>query len=218
MRASNLGGLWEATFVVGAPLLLAVVELFHPHPHALLTPDMETWLWVHYAQIPLFPLSALAVAMLVRKRADAPAILCRAAMFVFATSYTAFDTSAGVVTGILVKAARESGTPELWRAPIETVWRHSIVGGSPCIDAPILAVIGSVALSIGTLAGAISLRHAGCSWPPAILLGLSGLGIAIFKTHAWPGGPLTFAGLAVASLPGCSCKAAGSLHSEQRPT
>jgi hypothetical protein len=54
----------EIALVVGAPLLLAVVELFHPHPHDLLNLDVDTWLAVHYAQIPLFPLSALAVAAL----------------------------------------------------------------------------------------------------------------------------------------------------------
>jgi hypothetical protein len=44
----------EMALVVGAPLLLAVVELFHPHPHDLLKLDVQTWLVVHYAQIPLF--------------------------------------------------------------------------------------------------------------------------------------------------------------------
>jgi hypothetical protein len=54
---------------------------------------------IHYAQIPLFPLSALAVITLVRGRWDAAAIICRLAMFVFAVSYIAFDTATGVVTG-----------------------------------------------------------------------------------------------------------------------
>ena len=31
----------EIALVVGAPLLLAVVELFHPHPHDLLNLDVE---------------------------------------------------------------------------------------------------------------------------------------------------------------------------------
>jgi hypothetical protein len=31
------------------------------------------------------------------------------------------------------------------------------------------------------------------------LLALSSFGIPIFKTHAWPGGPLTFGGFAVAA-------------------
>jgi len=52
----------EIALVVGAPLLLAIVELFHPHPHDLLQLDVPTWLVVHYAQLPLFPLAALCCA------------------------------------------------------------------------------------------------------------------------------------------------------------
>jgi hypothetical protein len=189
----------DIVLVAGAPLLLAVVELFHPHPDDLLNLDVRTWLAVHYAQILLFPLSAVAMAALVRGRADIPAALCRVAMFIFAVSYTAFDTAAGVVTGILVKAADASGTPEAWRAPIDAVWAHPIMGGSPLIPAPFLAVLGSVALSIGAVAAAVSLKCSGSSWVPVVLLALSSFGIAIFKTHAWPGGPLTFGGLAVAA-------------------
>ena len=57
--SSTLRG-WRIALIVGAPLLLAIVELFHPHPDDLLQVDVKTWLAVHYAQIPLFPLSALA--------------------------------------------------------------------------------------------------------------------------------------------------------------
>ena len=201
MKPSNPRGpasLDEVILVVGGPLVLAVVEVFHPHPHDLLNVDVQTWMAIHYAQIPLFPLSALALIALVRGRSDAAAIISRIAMFVFAVSYVAFDTAAGVVTGILVQSAHASGTPEAWRAPIEAIWTHPIMGGSSSGPPPILAVLGAVALSVGAVAAAVSLKRAGCSWPPAILLALSSFGIAIFATHAWPGGPLTFGGLAVA--------------------
>jgi hypothetical protein len=188
----------EIALVVGAPLSLAVVELFHPHPHDLLKLNVQTWLAVHYAQILLFPLSALAMAALVRDRADVAAVLCRVALFTFAVSYVAFDTAAGIVTGILVQAAHASSSPDTWRAPIEAVWAHPIMGGSPLI-APFLAVLGSVALSIAAIAAAVSLKRGGSSWGPVVLLALSSFGIAIFKTHAWPGGPVTFGGLAIAA-------------------
>jgi hypothetical protein len=119
-------------------------------------------------------------------------------MFVFAVSYTAFDTAAGVVTGILVRAAHESGRADAWRAAIDAVWTHPIVGGSPLMPAPFLAVLGAVSLSIGTVAAGVSLKRAGSSWGPVLLLAVAGFGISLFKTHAWPGGPLTFGGLALA--------------------
>lgn len=189
--------LWEFALCVGAPLLLAIVELFHPHPpHDLLNLSVQTWLLVHYAQVPLFPLSAFAVATLVRNHTGVAATLCRIFIFVFGVAYTVFDTAAGIVTGILVKAAKASGAPDTWRAAIDTVWTHPVVGGAP---APLLAVGGSIALSVGAVAAAVTLRRSGSSWAPLLLLVLSTFGLAVFKTHAWPGGPLTFGGIAVAA-------------------
>jgi hypothetical protein len=198
MHTSRPQGTHGTVLIVGAPLLLAIVELFHPHPHDLLNLDVSRWLSVHYAQILLFPLSAWAIAALVRERVDVAANICRVAMFAFAVSFTAFDTAAGVVTGILVKAAHRSGMPDAWRAPIDAVWTHPIMGGSPLAPS-FLAVFGSIALSVGAVAAAVSLKRSGSSWAPAVLLAVSSFGIGVFKTHAWPGGPLTFGGLALAA-------------------
>jgi hypothetical protein len=184
----------EIALVSGAPLLLALVELVHPQPHDLLLLDVHRWLAVHYAQIPLFPLAALSVVQIVRGCSGIAAVVCRVAVFTFAAAWTAWDAVAGVATGILVNAAHESGTPEAWRMPIDTIWQDSTIGGAMST----FAVVGAVALSIGTVAAAITQRRAGRSWAPCVLLALSGFGITLFKTHAWPGGPLTFAGLAIA--------------------
>ena len=184
---------------VGAPLALAVLEVFHPHPGDLLALDVHLWLVVHYAQILLFPLSAVAVALLVRGRDDIAAAICRIAMFVVAASDVAFDTAACVLTGILVDSAQRSGGSDAWRPAIDAVWSHPIVGGSPQGPPPFLAVFGSVALSVGAIAAAVSLKRAGRTWPPVVLLAISSFGIAVFKTHAWPGGPATFGGIALAA-------------------
>jgi hypothetical protein len=187
------------TLIVSAPLLLALLEFFHPHPHDLLQLDVRAWLFVHYAQIPLFALSALAVANLVRGCPGLTATVCRVAMFLFACSFMAFDTAAGVVTGILVEAARASTDPETWRIPIDTVWLHPVVGGVRISAAPSLATLGAASLAVGTVAAAVTLRRAGHAWPPLLLLAGSGFGIELFNTHAWPGGPLTFGGIALAA-------------------
>jgi hypothetical protein len=60
------------------------------------------------------------------------------------------------------------------------------------------AVFGAIALPIGTMAAGVTLKRTGSSWGPVLVLALSGLGIIIFRTHAWPGGPLTFGGIALA--------------------
>jgi hypothetical protein len=188
----------ERVLVVGAPLALAVLEMFHPHPHDVFDLDLQTWLVVHYLQLPLMPLAALAMTVLVRGRSGFAAAMCRVGMFVFAVSYTAFDTAAGIVTGVLVKAAQATGTPEAWRAPVMEVWTHPIIGGAPG-TVPLLAVLGAVAWLLGALGAAVAVRRAGGSWPPVVLLVVSALGLVVFKTHAWPGGPVTFGSLAAAA-------------------
>src|SRR5512144_808665 len=107
--------IFDVMLIVGAPLLLAIVELFHPHADDLLSINVRTWQAVHYAQILLFPLSALAVTRLVRARTDLAARLCRLAMFLFGVGWAAWDSVAGVATGILVNSAHLSGSPEAWR-------------------------------------------------------------------------------------------------------
>lgn len=200
MDAHDRRTLAQAGLGAVSPLLLAVLECFHPHAGDLLQLDTDAWLFVHYAQMLLFPLTALSVAALLRGCRDISATVSRVALFVFAVSFVAFDTAAGAVTGILVQAAQASSDPESWRAAIDTVWRHPIVGQVRQDHIPSLAAIGAAALSIGNVAAALSLRRAGRPAVPLVLLALSGFGLQVFNTHAWPGGPLTFGGIALAAL------------------
>src|SRR5262249_27894769 len=147
--------LFDAVLVVGAPLALALLEIFHPHPpHDLFQLDVRTWLLVHYLQIPLFPLAALSVVTLLRDSSGFVAGLSRVAMFVFAVIFTVFDTAAGVVTGVLLQAAHGTDTPEAWRGPVMAIWEHPIIGGSRNIT-PLLAVVGSLAWLVGSVAAAV---------------------------------------------------------------
>jgi len=193
----NLPPAATRTFAIAVPLSLAIVELFHPHPHDLLDVDLRRWMAVHYAQIVLFPLAALAECALVADVSGAAAAVCRAAMFVFGVSYVAFDTAAGVVVGVLVQAAHGGGAPDNWRPPVEAIWDHPVVGGSSD-GAPALAVIGTTAWLVGTLAATVALRRAH-SWVATAALAVSAFGLFVFRTHAWPGGPISFGALAVAA-------------------
>ena len=185
--------------MIGGPLALAVLELFHPHPGDPLTLPVGRWLTVHYAQVVLFPLAALGAVILVRGLGGFASALCRVAMFVFACAYVAFDTAAGVVTGVLVNAAQATSNPETWRPAILTIWTHPIVGGAPGTT-PLLAVVGTFAWLIGGLAAAVALWQARASWVTIALTAAAALGLFVFKTHAWPGGPITFGALAAAGV------------------
>jgi hypothetical protein len=179
--------------------LLAIIEIFHPHPHDLFDLDVQRWMLVHYAQIPLFPLAALSMALLVRDRTDWAARLCKAGMFVFAVAFTSFDTAAGLAIGLLVKGAVASGHPESWRDMIDALWFDPVLGGKGFTDAPLMGLIGRLSLSIGGVAGPITLKRAGHGWLPVLLLAIASFGINVFKSHSWPGGPLTFGGMALAA-------------------
>jgi len=50
------------------------------------------------------------VVLLIRDASGFAAGLCRIAMFVFAVTFTVFDTAAGVVTGVLLQAAHATAT------------------------------------------------------------------------------------------------------------
>jgi hypothetical protein len=52
---------------------------------------------------------------------------------------------------------------------------------------------------LGTMFAALVIRRAGHSWPPIVFLVISALGLFVFRTHAWPGGPITFGSFAVAA-------------------
>ena len=80
-------------FSIGAPLTLAVVEIFHPHPHDLFQLDLRTWLIVHCLQIPLSA-KRLSSSHPVGGLSGIAAWFARIAMFIFAISYVAFDTAA----------------------------------------------------------------------------------------------------------------------------
>lgn len=188
---------WEIVAVAGAPASLAILEIFHPHPHDLMALDVRRWLFVHYAQAPLFALSALAMARLIRGYADWAAVVCRLALFVFAMSFVVFDTAAGIVVGSLIETAHATGTVAAWRAPIETIWLHPIVGGA---NGPLLATAGRLALSVSTITAGISLWRAGRSWAPLAVLALSGCVMNVLHSHSWPGGPLTFGGIGLAAI------------------
>src|SRR5262249_7500296 len=156
---------WETLLVVGGPLALAILELFHPHPHDLFALDVRAWLIVHYLQIPLFPLAALAVVVLVHDQPGFAAGLWPAPVVVSAVALVAFDAAVGVVTGILLDAAHASGEPEAWRAPVMALWTHPIMGSGRS-GAAFLAVFGTTVWLVGCVAAAATIRRAGWSWVP----------------------------------------------------
>ncbi len=82
-------------------LVLAVLGLFHP---GALTPSTATvWWQFHVVALPLFPLLAVALWVLLRGEDGMLAWLARVAGYVYAVFYTALDLLVGVAAGVVVE-------------------------------------------------------------------------------------------------------------------
>ena len=97
--------------VIGTPLALGTLEIFHPMPGenfiADLHPHVGWWLTLHVLQLPLFGLMALAVATLLTEAQsrDVAAGVSRIALWCFAVFYIAFDSLAGIAAGLVASYA-----------------------------------------------------------------------------------------------------------------
>ena len=92
---------WVRTAVLAAPpLVLAAAGVTHPME---LTPaTAHHWLVMHVALVPVFPLLAVAVWVLLAGEGGVLAWLARGSAFVYAAFYGALDAVNGVAAGVLV--------------------------------------------------------------------------------------------------------------------
>jgi hypothetical protein len=83
-----------------------MLVLFHPKPARPISAGSASLAARSLPTNLVISCTALAVVIFLRSHISAFATLCPIAMFIFAVSWVAFDTAAGVVTGILVEAAK----------------------------------------------------------------------------------------------------------------
>lgn len=93
---------WITVVGVAVPgLALAGFGLVHP---AFLAPSTAmVWWQLHVPLIPLFPLLAVALIVLLRGRRDVLAWAARILAYLFACLYTALDTISGIAAGIVTE-------------------------------------------------------------------------------------------------------------------
>ena len=168
--------------MIGTPLALGTLEIFHPMPGenfiADLHPHVGWWLTLHVLQLPLFSLMALAVATLLTaaQARGVAAGVSRIALWCFAVFYIAFDTLAGVATGLV--AAHAGGLPaDQQQALLPLLIDLNFSSLALGINA-----LGALGWVTAVVAAAIALWQRGLARDPAILLGLS----AIFALHTPP--------------------------------
>lgn len=93
---------WLLAAAVALPgLVLAVLGWFHP---PVLTPDTaQAWWTLHVVLLPIFPLLAGSLWLLLRGRRGVVPALARVAGYGYAVGYTALDALAGIAAGLVVQ-------------------------------------------------------------------------------------------------------------------
>jgi hypothetical protein len=172
--------------VIGTPLALSTLEIFHPMPGENFIADLHShvgwWLTLHVLQLPLFGLMALAVATLLTaaQTRGVAAGVSRIALWCFAVFYIAFDSLAGVAAGFVASYA----------SALPADQQHALLPLIIDLNFSPIAIginaLGALGWVTAVVAAAIALWQRGLARDPAILLSLS----AIFALHTPPTGPL----------------------------
>lgn len=182
---------WTAVAVALPGVLLAVLGLMHPD--ALAPSTAARWVQVHLLLLPVFPLLAVALGVLLRGESGVVAALARVAAYGYAVLYTALDVLAGIAAGVVTDRLRSGSQVALDLRALGTT----------------LGTAGSAALLVAAvLTGAVLLRQHG----PRTLPGTAALcagAVAFGYGHVyWPVGGLGALGVAA----GCALLALASVH------
>ena len=172
--------------LLGTPLALAVLEVFHPKPIGVAdSVEQGGWfMWFHIIQVPLIGLIALVVYLLTDGLEGQAASVSRWAIGVFAVFFSAYDAAAGIGTGYALRNAQ--GLSGEGQAAV-----YEVVKDLPLFSLPFgLSIVGSLAWAVALVAAAMALRRAGASRGPFVLLILAA--VFLMGGHPYPAGTLAF--------------------------
>jgi len=173
--------------LLGTPLALALLEIFHPEQPSGASGAVEQgewFMWFHIIQVPLIGLIALAVYLLTEGLEGRAVMVSRWAIGVFAVFFSAYDAAAGIGTGYALRNAQELSAEG--QAAV-----YEVVKELPLFSLPfVLSVVGTLGWAVALIAAAIALRRAGASRGPFILLILAG--VFLMGGHPYPYGTLAF--------------------------
>jgi hypothetical protein len=180
--------------LLGTPLALAILEIFHPEQPNSASEAVEQggwFMWFHFIQVPLIGLIALAVYLLTDGLVGRAASMSRWAVGVFAVFFSAYDAAAGIGTGYALRNAQglSAGAQEAIYEAVKDMPVVSLIFG--------LSVVGTAAWVVGLIGAALSLRRTGASLGPLVLLILAG--VFLLGGHPYPAGTLAFGSFFVAA-------------------
>ena len=184
----------QLAFLIGVPLLWAILLLFHPGgegtevTYAELQDKVTAWMVVHLGMMLFIPLFAAVVYLLLRGVEGTAAWVSRIALVPFVIFYGAWEALQGIGVGILVDEVNGlSGTERATGADLV----HDFADNILIRNFGVFGSIGSLALITALIAAGVALRrHAGAPVSVAALLGVSGF---LITAHPPPFGPIGLA-------------------------
>ena len=177
------------------PFMLAALEVFHPDPEfnsqALM--DASTWFAVfHVIQLVLTGLVAISVVLLADDFGLSTTWATRLGIGVFLVFFSAYDTLAGIGTGLAMRSARD-----LSAAQQEGVF--AVVKDWPGLGPPFaLSIVGTPGWVVAVGALAIAARRLGAPRLEWIFLALAA--VFLLGGHPFPAGTLAFGSFFIAAL------------------
>ena len=194
MTSSNL--VLRRFVLLGTPLALTVLMLFHPSPYSDLASELVPiagwWLTIHTLQFVLFAFMGAAVWLLTDGLRGVSVVVSRVSAVIFAIFYDIGNAVAGISTGILARAAAGLSGGE----------QAALVGGMTVLfqssTKNLFFAIGIYVWILVLVTAAVALFWAGASRVPLFLLALPVYFIAF--DHAFPFGSLTFGTFFLAAL------------------
>jgi hypothetical protein len=183
--------------LLGPPLALAAWTVVHPRPdendmQAVM--DVATWFAAfHLIQLPLLGLVGLSVLLLADGFGRADAWTTRLGIGVFLLFFGAYDSVAGIGTGLAMRSARD-----LPPAQQDGVWAtvKDWPGFEPSVFS--LNIIGTLGWVVAVGALAVAARRAGAPRSQWILVALAA--VFLMGGHPAPFGTLAFGSLLLAAL------------------
>ncbi len=196
------GVLWQLPtrtrrlLLMAPPLVLAGFTVLHPQPdhNAQALMDASTWFMVfHMIQLALVGLVAISVFLLADQFGRASAWPTCFGMGIFLVFFSAYDTLAGIGTGLAMRGARElPGSQQEAVFELVKTWPAA----EPWVFWLSLAGTGGWILALGFLA--VTARAAGASRAQWVFLGLAAFFLML--GHPAPFGTLAFGSLFIAVL------------------
>jgi hypothetical protein len=177
------------------PLLLAGLEIAHPRPQMNVQAIMDASTWFatfHVIQLALIGLVAVSVLLLADNYGRATSWSTRIGIGMFMVFFSAYDTLAGIGTGLAMRSARD-----LSAAQQEGVFL--VVKDWPGLAAPfVLSILGTAGWVVAVGGLALAARRQAAPRREWLVLGLAA--VFLMAGHPFPGGTLAFGSFFVAAL------------------